>query len=167
VPRPPIPTGRATVAGFTARNASARVKVDGDGLQIDRLVVADLGGAAFSASGRIDTSAASPQGSMRVDLNAPDLTPVVALLSRFAPETAGALEARAAAMAPAKLHAQFTIDGVAPATLGKLAIDGSLGRVRVALNAQGRVDPAALEAGPNDVRGQHPPHGGHTHFVAL
>ena len=30
--------GRATIAGIVARNASARLKVDGGGLQIDRLV---------------------------------------------------------------------------------------------------------------------------------
>ena len=88
--------GRATIAGIVARNASARLKVDADGLQIDRLSVADLGGAAFSASGRIVTAAPSPQGSMRVDLDAPDMTPVMALLARFAPASrAGACPRRA------------------------------------------------------------------------
>ena len=52
-----VDIGRATIAGIAARNASARLKVDADGLQIDRLSVADLGGAAFSASGRIVRSA--------------------------------------------------------------------------------------------------------------
>src|SRR5450830_482861 len=87
--------GRATVAGFVARNASARLKVDVDGLQIDRLSVADLGGAAFSASGRIVTAGPSPQGNMRIDLDAPDMTPVIALLARFAPEAAQALRGSA------------------------------------------------------------------------
>ena len=127
--------GRATIAGFVARDASARLKVDGNGVQIDRLAVADLGGAAFSASGRIVTTP-SPQGSMRVDLDAPDMTPVMALLAEFAPKTAQALQSGAAVMAPAKLHAQFTLDGAAPATIAKLAIDGSLGKVRVALAAR-------------------------------
>ena len=63
--------GRATIAGIVARNASVRLKVDAGGLRIDRLSVADLGGAAFSASGHIVTSAPSPQGNMRVDLDAP------------------------------------------------------------------------------------------------
>ncbi|HSP50480.1 MAG TPA: AsmA family protein [Pseudolabrys sp.] len=138
--------GRATIAGFVARDASARVKVDGTGVQIDRLAVADLGGAAFSASGRIVTTP-SPQGSMRVDLDAPDMTPVMALLARFAPETAQALASGTPVMAPAKLHAQFIIDGAAPATIAKLSIDGSLGMVRVALTAQANSDPIALSAG--------------------
>ncbi len=139
--------GRATIAGIAARNASARLKVDADGLQIDRLSVADLGGAAFSASGRIVTATPSPQGSMRVDLDAPDMTPVMVLLARFAPEAALALRGGAPLMAPAKLRAQFTIDGKAPATQAKLAIHGSLGKVRVALNGQANADVIALSAG--------------------
>ena len=141
-----VDIGRATIAGFIARDASARVKVDGNGVQIDRLAVADLGGAAFSASGRIVTTP-SPQGSMRVDLDAPDMTPVMALLARFAPETAQALARGAPVMAPAKLHAQFTIDGAAPAPIAKLSIDGSLGKVRVALTGEANADPIALSAG--------------------
>ena len=50
-------------------------------------------------------------------------------------------------MAPAKLHAQFTLDGAAPATLAKLAIDGSLGQVRVALSGEANADAIALSAG--------------------
>lgn len=139
--------GRATIAGFVARNASARLKVDAGGLQIDRLSVADLGGAAFSASGRIVTAAPSPQGDMRIDLDAPDMTPVMALLAKFAPETAAMLARRAPLMAPAKLRARLTIDGANAATLAKLGIDGSLGKVRVALNGQGSVDPVAFGIG--------------------
>jgi large subunit ribosomal protein L24 len=138
--------GRATVAGLVGRDASARLKVDGNGVQIDRLAIADLGGAAFSASGRIVTAGASPGGSVGVDLDAPDMTPVLALLARFAPKTAQALERSAPALAPAKLHAQFTIDGAAPA-VAKLTIGGSLGRVRVALDGQANADPIALRAG--------------------
>ena len=79
--------GHATIAGLDARDASVRLKVDAGGLQIDRLSVADLGGAAFSASGRIVT-APSPQGSIDVNLDARDMTPVTALLARFAPKAA-------------------------------------------------------------------------------
>ena len=139
--------GRATIAGITARDASARLKVDAGGLQIDRLAVADLGGAAFSASGRIVTAALSPQGNMRVDLDAPDMTPVMALLARFAPDVAQALGRGAPMMAPTKLHAQLTIDGKAAAPLAKLEIDGSLGKVRIALNGQASGDPIALNFG--------------------
>lgn len=146
--------GRATIAGFVARNASARLKVDGGGLQIDRLSVADLGGAAFSASGRIVTAAPSPQGDMRIDLDAPDMTPVMALLARFAPETAASLARKAPLMAPAKLRARLTIDGANAATLAKLGIDGSLGKVRVALNGQGSADPVTFSIGDMKLDGK-------------
>jgi uncharacterized protein involved in outer membrane biogenesis len=146
--------GRATIAGFVARNASARLKVDAGGLQIDRLSVADLGGAAFSASGRIVTTAPSPQGDMRIDLDAPDMTPVMALLAKFAPDTAAMLARRAPLMAPAKLRARLTIDGANAATVAKLGIDGSLGKVRVAMNAQGSADPLAFSAGDMKLDGK-------------
>ena len=138
--------GRATIAGFVASDASARLKVDGNGVHIDRLAVADLGGAAFSASGRIVTTP-SPQGSMRVDLDAPDMTPVMALLAELAPKTAQTLQSGAAVMTPAKLHAQVTLGGAAPAAIAKLAIDGSLGKVRVALAGEAKADAIALSTG--------------------
>ncbi|MSO66514.1 MAG: AsmA family protein [Pseudolabrys sp.] len=146
--------GRATIAGITARNASARLKVDAGGLQIDRLSVADLGGATFSASGRIITATASPQGNMRVDLDAPDMTPVMALLARFVPDVAQALGRGAPMMAPAKLHVRLTIDGNAPATQAKLGIDGSLGKVRVTLNGQANADPVAFSFGDMKLDGK-------------
>ncbi len=139
--------GRTTIAGITARNASARLKVDAGGLQIDRLSVTDFGGTSFSASGRIVATAPSPQGDMRIDLDAPDMAPVTALLARFAPETAALLASRAPLMAPAKLRARLTIDGANASTSAKLGIDGSLGKVRVALNGQGNADPLAFSAG--------------------
>ena len=141
--------GRATVAGMSARDVSARLKVDGSGLQIDRLAVADLGGAAFSASGRIVTAGASPQGSVNLHLDAPDMAPAMALLARVSPQTAQALRGRAAALAPARLNATLSIGGTAPA-IAIFSIDGSLGKVRVALNAQANANPITFAAG--DVR---------------
>jgi len=139
--------GRATIGGFVARDASARLKVDGNGLQIDRLSVADLGGAAFSASGRIVTAAPSPQGSVRVDLDAPDMTPVMALLARISPRAAQALAGGATDMAPARLHAQFSVDGADKATLAKLTVNGSLGKMRLALTGTAGADAIALRTG--------------------
>ena len=145
--------GHATIAGFTARDLSARVKADADGLRIDKLSVADLGGAAFSASGRIVT-APSPQGSVNVDLNAPDVAPVIALISRFAPKTAAALQRGAPAMAPAKLHANLTVQGAAPAALAKLSVDGSLGKVQLALDGETDADLTTFKAGNLQLNGK-------------
>jgi large subunit ribosomal protein L24 len=138
--------GHATIAGFDARSISAQVKVDGGGLQIDRLSVADLGGAAFSASGRIAT-VPSPQGNITVNLDARDMAPVMTLLARVAPKSAELLGRGAPAMAPAKLRAILTVDGAAPATRAKLSIDGSLGKVGVAINGETTTDLVSLGAG--------------------
>ncbi|MDO9411130.1 MAG: AsmA family protein [Pseudolabrys sp.] len=132
--------GRASFAGFNARDASARLKVDAGGLQIDKLSVADLGGAAFSASGRIDTTQVTPRGSINVDLTASDMAPVMAVLARFAPATVAAMGRGTSAMAPAKLRARLVVDGAAPAALAKINLDGTLGRARIALAAQGNAD---------------------------
>lgn len=149
-----IDIGRATVGGFTGSNASARLKVDGNGLQIDKLAVADLGGAAFSASGRIDTSGATPLGSIKVDLTAPEMEPVLAVLSRFAPATVARLSDHTPTLSPANLQARVTVDGTAPSAVARLAIGGRLGRLRVALNAQGRADADLLKRGDVKIDGK-------------
>lgn len=75
------------------------------------------------------------------------MTPVTILLARFAPETAAMLASRASLMAPAKLRARLTIDGANASTLAKVGIDGSLGKVRVALNGQSSADLVTFRAG--------------------
>ena len=80
--------GRATVAGLEARDVSARVKINADGLQIDRLSVADLGGGAFSASGRIDTGGHAPRGALTADFEARQTAAIAALVTKFAPKAA-------------------------------------------------------------------------------
>lgn len=149
-----IDIGRATVGGFTASNASARLKVDGNGLQVDKLAVTDLGGAAFSASGRIDTSGATPLGSINVDLNAPEMEPVLAVLQRFAPGTVAMLSDNVPTISPANLQARLTIDGTAPKAIARLAVGGRLGRLRVALNAQGNADADVLSRGDLKIDGK-------------
>jgi len=146
--------GHATIAGFEARDLSARLKVDAEGLQIDKLSVADLGGAAFSASGHIVTAPPSPQGSMRVDLDAPDMTPVMALLARFTPKTAQVLARGASAMAPAKLHATLTMEGASPSAQAKLTVDGSLGKARLAFSGETNADLTTLKAGDMHLAGK-------------
>lgn len=146
--------GHATIAGFDARELSARLKVDTDGLQIDKLSVADLGGAAFSASGRIDTASSPPQGSVHVDLDAPDMAPVMALLARFAPETTQVLQRGASAMAPAKLHAMLTMEGASPTAQAKFAVVGSLGKAHLVFNGETNADLMTFKAGDIHLAGK-------------
>ncbi len=138
--------GRATISGIEGHNVSARINVDADHWRIDKLSVADLGGASFSAGGNLDLKGSSPQGSLHVDLNAPDPTPVTTVLARFFPSTAKVLQARAAEMAPAKLTAQLSLAGDTAST-AKLGIDGRIGTIKLSLNGQGRVDSKAWHIG--------------------
>jgi uncharacterized protein involved in outer membrane biogenesis len=142
--------GRATIAGIEGHDISARVKVAADRWQIDRLSVADLGGAGFAAKGDLMLAGSSPQGSMTVDFTAPAMAPMMALLERFAPTAARALTASAPAMAPARLHAQLILGGNLPPGEAQVGIDGKLGKVQVAVNGQGQIDAKTWRAG--DVR---------------
>ena len=146
--------GHASIAGFEARELSARLKVDAEGLQIDKLSVANLGGAAFSASGRIDTASSPPQGSMSVDLDAPDMAPVMALLTRFAPKMAQTLQRGASAMAPAKLHATLNMEGASPTAQAKFAVNGRLGKARLAFNGETNADLMTFKSGDMHLAGK-------------
>ncbi len=132
--------GRATVAGVEAKQAKGNLRFDGKGLQIDQLAIADLGGASVAASGTLDTSVADPRGNLSVDLDARDLTGVIALLGRFAPALAEPLRRAAPAPTAAKLKATLDVaaapGGSAAATLAKLGIDGRIGTLRVALSGE-------------------------------
>ena len=139
--------GRTSVAGFLARDISVRLKVDGGGLQVDRLVIADLDGAAISVNGRIVGTAPAPNGTLQLDLSVRDMTPVMALLARFSPATAEAVASVAPSMAPAKLQARLSIDGAAAATQARLVVAGTLGKVKLSLNGQTEADPIAFRLG--------------------
>ena len=95
-----------------------RLKVDAGGLQIDRLSVAD--GAAWHFGERPNRHRAIAAGSIDINLDARDDAGDV-LLARFAPKAAAMLGRGAATMAPAKLHAQLTVDGDAPKALAESA----------------------------------------------
>ncbi len=130
--------GRATIAGFVARDASARVKVDGSGVQIDRLAVADLGGGSFSASGRIDTSGHSPRGSLALDFESGQAAAIAALVEKFAPKTAKPATGLLDRINHAKLHATLDIadDKQASVTVAQVAVTGAIDAMKVDVRAR-------------------------------
>jgi large subunit ribosomal protein L24 len=148
--------GRASYAGVEAKGATANLKFDASGLVIERLAIADFGGAVLNASGRIDTTSASPRGSISLALDAQRLAGVTALAARFWPGAADLL-ARVSQHAPsAKLAAKLDVAPVAAAagaktdtrTSAKLALDGAIAGVHIDLAAEGKGDvakPAAAE----------------------
>ncbi len=130
--------GRATIAGFVARNASARVKVDGSGVQIDRLAVADLGGGSFSASGRLDTSGHSPRGSLTLDFESRQAAAIAALVKKFAPKTATPVAGLLERINHAKLHATLDVadDKQASVTTAQVAVTGAVDAMKVDVRAR-------------------------------
>ena len=135
-----LEVGRARIAGFEARNAAAKLKLDAGGIQIERLSVADFGNAAFEASGRIETTA-TPGGSIAVDLDARELNAVIALADRFTPMLAEPLRRMARSDNTAKLRATVSLEHAAGGSAAaKFAVNGRVGAVRldVAANATGK-----------------------------
>ncbi len=128
--------GRATFAGVDARDLSARVKIDGAGLQIDRLTVADYGGGSFAASGRIDTSGASPRGLLSVDIDTKKTAAVGAILERFAPKVAGPVRNAIDRVGRAKLHATADISGDDKTSVAQLVVSGDLADAHIDVHSR-------------------------------
>ena len=118
--------GRAAFAGIEARDVSARVKMDGAGLQIDRLAVADYGGGSFAASGRVDTSGASPRGLLSVDVDTRQTSAVGKILETYIPELAGPIRNVVDRVGRAKLHATADISGDDKTSVAELVVNGDL-----------------------------------------
>ncbi len=139
--------GRATLAGVDARNATGRMWLDRSGFMVERLSVADFGGAALSGSGRIDTAGAAPRGTMAFEIDARRLDGATALLDRLSPRVAELLRRASARVASAKLNATLSLDdppAKAPGTLARFTLDGRVGEVRLVLNGGATGDTPSL-----------------------
>ena len=131
-----LKVGRALILGVEAKQADVSVRLDATGLDIDPLTVADFGGAALAVRGRIDTRTASPRGTVTLDLDARALDGVLAVMEKFAPETAEQLRRSAPSVAPVLLRASLTMDQGAAANAtasAKLKVDGRAGEFRLAV----------------------------------
>jgi large subunit ribosomal protein L24 len=129
--------GRASYAGVEAKGVAANLKFDSSGLAIERLAIADFGGAMIDGSGRIDTTSVLPHGSIALSVDAQRLAGVTALATRFWP-AAGDLLTRLSQRAPsAKLAAKLDVAPSGDNTAVKLTLDGALAGVHLALAAEG------------------------------
>lgn len=129
-----LKVARAAVAGVEARDADVNMRIDANGLEIERLAIADFGGTALAIKGRIDTGAQSPRGAVTLDLDARALGGVVTLIEKFAPQAADQLRRSAGSLTPVALRATLALDPVAAGgTNAKFKIDGRAGAIRVAL----------------------------------
>ena len=138
--------GRARLAGFEARNSTARIKLDGNGIQVEKLSVADFGNAAIEASGHIATTS-NPGGTIAVDLDTRELNAVIALTEKFAPMLAEPLRRMVDRDQTAKLRATVSLESAAGGSAAaKLAVAGRIGAVRldVTAGANGRQEHFAI-----------------------
>jgi uncharacterized protein involved in outer membrane biogenesis len=152
--------GRATYAGVEARQAHAVLTYDTAGLKIERLSVADIGGASIEASGRIDGIGEAARGSIALTLAAPRLDAAAALADKFLPQASGMLRKYGARVLPLRVNARLDVEPrpgnpgtpgnpgiVAGArTAAKLKLDGKIAGVDINLDAGGTgdiTDPAA------------------------
>ena len=81
--------GVATIGGVEAKAAKAKLSFDAHGLILERVAVADLGGAALDLNGRIDAITTSPRGALTLDVDASRLDGVAAVLTKYAAAVGG------------------------------------------------------------------------------
>lgn len=129
-----LDVGLATMAGIEAKGVKAKLKLDANGLALERASVADLGGASVDLSGRIDGLAGEPRGTLTLTLDARTLDGVTAILARFAPWAAETLRLAAPRVTPTKLRTTLTVEprgGGEGGAKAKLIVSGKAGAVRL------------------------------------
>src|SRR5262249_4421070 len=127
---------RSSVAGVAVQGADIDLRFDDRTLNIERLAIADLGGASVAAKGNIDISARPPQGNATLDLDVRNADGVIAVLDKLAPDAARELRRTAASYLPAKLTGSLATDSspAAGSALGtRFKVGGSAGQFTFAL----------------------------------
>jgi large subunit ribosomal protein L24 len=128
----------ATLQGLEARQSDVKVRIDPDGLDIERLTIADLSGMALAVNGRIDTRGQSPRGTVALNLDAHSLDGVARLTDRFAPRAAEELRRRGGGLVPLVLHGSLAFEPAAigaggAAGFGRFSLDGRAGKYLASL----------------------------------
>ena len=129
---------RAIIAGVDAKQLDVDMRIDASGVEIDRLSVADFGGAALAVKGRIDMEAQSPHGTISLDLNARSLDGVATALARFAPKAAEELRRTAPQLIPMTLHASLAVDSPAVKAANARSSNSNSSNAVARLRADGR-----------------------------
>ena len=148
-----LDVGRATMAGFEAKNAKAKLKLDESGLAIEQLAVGDFAGASLDASGRVDAPWSAPRGAVTLDIAGERLDGMLAVLDKAAPQAAEFIRSRAARLTPAKLRLTLALDRIeashpaAPQkSTAKIRLDGTAGPLRLVMSADASGNPLAWAA---------------------
>ncbi|MXN63541.1 AsmA family protein [Stappia sp. GBMRC 2046] len=130
--------------GVTASDVTIDAAYSGDVLTVNDVTARDIAGARISAKGFVSDLSTSPQGDLRADVEASDLTGLARLLGTIAPENpaVSALKRTAGALSPAELDLRFTGEGQDEGTEARLQVSGTAGGSDVSLSAglNGRLD---------------------------
>jgi hypothetical protein len=99
--------GRTTYAGVEATETHAVLGFDGAGLKIERLSIADIGGAAVEASGRIDSLQSAARGSIALSLIAGRIEGLAGLGAKLMPAATDSAEFALARLGTPILHSSI------------------------------------------------------------
>ncbi len=137
----------SSIAGVAVQGTDVDLRFDDRTFNIERLAIADLGGASVAAKGNIDLTAQSPQGNVTLDLDVRTGDGVIAVLDQLAPEAARELRRSTGRYLPAKLTGSLATDtapaaGSAPGT--RFKIGGSAGQFAFSLEGGATTDALAF-----------------------
>jgi uncharacterized protein involved in outer membrane biogenesis len=158
-----LKVGRAIVAGLEAKQTDVNMRIGANGIEIDKLAIADFAGASLAVKAHVDTKA-QPHGTMTLDFDARTLDGLLVLLEKSAPQAADQLRRSAGRLTPLTMRASLAVDpGAAGSTAATATfkIDGRAGVSRLALQGDvgtasdgGKLDIAALGAAQMNVSGR-------------
>ena len=102
--------GRTTYAGVEATKTHAVLGFDGTGLKIERLSIADIGGAAVEASGRIDNLESAGRGSVALSLIAGRIDGIAGLATKLMPQAVEPLRKYESRLGPLNIKARLDVE---------------------------------------------------------
>ena len=134
-----LDVGRTTYAGVEATKTHAILDYDGTALKIERLSIADVGGAAVEASGRIDNLQAAGRGSLSLSLIAGRLDGFATVAGRLMPQAGEALRKYESRLGPLKVAAKLDVAPAATgnASLARLKLTGKIAGIDTVIDATG------------------------------
>ena len=134
-----LDVGRTTYAGVEATKTHAILDYDGTALKIERLSIADVGGAAVEASGRIDNLQTAGRGSLSLALIAGRLDGFATIAGRLMPQAAEPLRKYESRLGPLKVAAKLDVEPAATGTasLARLKLTGKIAGIDTAIDAAG------------------------------
>jgi len=130
--------GRTTYAGVEATKTHAVLAFDGAGLKIERLSIADIGGAAVEASGRIDNLQSAGRGSIALSLIAGRIEGFAALATKLMPQAAEPLRKYESRLGPLNINAKLDVEPDKGGTsAARLKLTGKIAGIDTHLDASG------------------------------